>query len=150
LARFADESLKLAFINDNHYHLNEGRELTSRCFRSVRLLCSDQYSMHRTFSFTSTIIRSVMLELQSAAQKDKLAHLHAATCLSMTRFINGHHCPQLAHTILHQLNQLLAHPELEPASNTRAMYLQLLEHWQKIAAQLLEQRQPCKTVIVYH
>ncbi|WP_020565551.1 hypothetical protein [Methylosarcina fibrata] len=91
-----------------------------------------------------------MPELETVAQKDKLSHLHAATCLSMTQFINGHHCPGLARRILHQLNQLLAHPELEPASNTHAMYLQLLEHWQKIAAQLSDQRPARKAAVVYH
>ncbi|MBL1264868.1 hypothetical protein [Candidatus Methylomicrobium oryzae] len=90
-----------------------------------------------------------MLESQSV-EKGELARLHAATCLSMTRFINGHQCPKLAHMIVHQLNQLLTHPELEPVSNARDMYLQMLEHWQKIAAQLLEQQHARKTAAVYH
>jgi hypothetical protein len=85
-----------------------------------------------------------------AAEKGELARLHAATCLSMTQFINGHQYPKLAHMIVRQLNLLLTHPELEPVSNTRAMYLQLLEHWQKIAVQLLEQRHPRRAAAVYH
>jgi hypothetical protein len=84
------------------------------------------------------------------AEKGELARLHAATCLSMTQFINGHQCPKLAHMIVRQLNLLLTHPELEPVSNTRDMYLQLLEHWQKIAAQLLEQRHARKVAAIYH
>ncbi|MGJ0484019.1 MAG: hypothetical protein ACR65R_05725 [Methylomicrobium sp.] len=90
-----------------------------------------------------------MLEPQTAA-KDELPLLHAAMCLSMTQFINGHQCPTLAHRIVRQLNLLLTHPELDPVSNTRAMYLQMLEHWQKIAAQLLAQRQAHKAATVYH
>lgn len=91
-----------------------------------------------------------MPELTPNAEKSELARLHAATCLSMTQFINGHQCPKLAHMIVRQLNLLLTHPELEPVSNPRDMYLQLLEHWQKIAAQLLEQRDTGKAAIVYH
>jgi len=91
-----------------------------------------------------------MLEPHPAAEKGELARLHAATCLSMTQFINGHQCPKLARMIVRQLNLLLAHPELDSVSNTRDMYLQLLEHWQKITAQLLEQRNAGKTAVVYH
>jgi hypothetical protein len=90
-----------------------------------------------------------MLESQPA-QISELAYLHAAACLSMTQFINGHQCPALAHRIVSQLNRLLTHPELEPASNTREIYRQLLEHWQKIAAQLLEQRRAHEIPVVYH
>jgi hypothetical protein len=91
----------------------------------------------------------MMLESQPA-ETGELAYLHAATCLSMTQFINGRQCPTLAHRIVSQLNRLLAHPELEPVSNTREMYRQLLEHWQKIAAQLLEQRRAHQNAVVYH
>jgi hypothetical protein len=91
-----------------------------------------------------------MLEPQPV-KKGELAQLHAATCLSMTQFIHGHQCPKLAHMIVHQLNLLLTHPELEPVCSTRDMYMQLLEHWQKVAAQLLEQRHPQKkATAAYH
>jgi len=43
--------------------------------------------------------------------QNELTQLHAATCLLMTRFINGRHCPKLAHLIVHQLGHLLAHPD---------------------------------------
>lgn len=91
-----------------------------------------------------------MIEPSLTTRKDELALLHAATCLSMTQFINGHQCPKLAHMIVHQLNQLLAHPELDAAPKSREMYLQLLEHWQKTVAQLLEQRKARKAAAVYH
>lgn len=88
-----------------------------------------------------------MLEDQSTAARIELTQLHATTCLSMTQFINGRHCPKLAHSIVHQLGLLLAHPELAPVSDSRELYRQLLEHWQKVAAQLREQREPRP---VYH
>lgn len=91
-----------------------------------------------------------MLESKSMPEGNDLSRLHAATCLSMTRFIHGHQCPKLAHQIVHQLNQLIAHPQLDRVNPTRDMYLQLLEHWQKITEQLLEKRDSRKSDIVYH
>lgn len=76
--------------------------------------------------------------------------LHASTCLSMTRFINGHHCPKLAQQIVHQLNRLLSHPGLNQLPDSRDMYLQMLDHWQKIAHQLLEQKNTGTHAVVYH
>lgn len=63
---------------------------------------------------------------------------HANTCLLMTRFIYGRHCPKLAHSIVQQLAQLLAQPQLPP--NSRALYLNLLEHWQAVADWLMQQK----------
>lgn len=91
-----------------------------------------------------------MLTSQTAPEGCDLTRLHAATCLSMTQFINGRHCPKLAHQIVQQLNQLLAHPELNQGPGSRDTYLQLLEHWQKISAQLLEQRHSQRLATVYH
>ncbi|MFZ2452391.1 MAG: hypothetical protein WAW36_17935 [Methylovulum miyakonense] len=81
-----------------------------------------------------------MLQRQSISDKTELIRLHSATCLSMTQFINGHHCPKLSHLIVQQLSLLVAHPDLERVSNSRDIYQQLLEHWQKVTAYLLEQR----------
>lgn len=67
-----------------------------------------------------------------------VAQIHAATCLLMTQFINGHHNPKLAHLIVQQLGRLLSHPELEHSASSRDMYLQLLEHWQTVTSLLLE------------
>ncbi len=81
-----------------------------------------------------------MTKQPPSLEKTDLISLHASTCLTMTEFINGCHCPKLAHFIVHQLRRLLAHPELERAHEYRHMYQQLLEHWQKITAYLLEQQ----------
>lgn len=91
-----------------------------------------------------------MLELKPASEMSELGRLHAATCMSMTQFINGHQCPKLAQRIVRQLNQLVEHPELDQGSGTRNMYLQLREHWQKITTQLQEQRGNPKPTLVYH
>lgn len=80
----------------------------------------------------------------------ELAKLHATTCLSMTQFINGRHCPKLAHSIVHQLSLLLAHPDLERIPSSRELYQQLLDHWQKVTAHLLEQRAAHGQQPIYH
>jgi len=80
----------------------------------------------------------------------ELPHLHAATCLLMTQFINGRHCPKLAHLIVQQLSSLLTHPELEQFPDSRNMYQQLLEHWQKVTALLLEQQAVGQRQSQYH
>ncbi|MDD2802257.1 MAG: hypothetical protein PHE96_12445 [Methylococcales bacterium] len=80
----------------------------------------------------------------------ELPQLHAATCLLMTQFINGRHCPKLAHLIVQQLSSLLAHPELEQFPDSRNMYQQLLEHWQKVTALLLEQQAVGQRQSQYH
>ena len=64
--------------------------------------------------------------------------LHATTCLLMTRFINGHHCPKLSQQIVSQLQQLLNQPASTQQARSREMYRQLLAHWQAVTRQLLE------------
>ena len=54
-----------------------------------------------------------MPEQPSTPVHIEISQLHATTCLSMTQFINGRHCPKLANSIVHQLSLLLAHPDLE-------------------------------------
>lgn len=72
----------------------------------------------------------------------EMSQLHAATCLLMTRFLNGHHCPKLAHVIVQQLQKLLSHPH---TADSRDMYLQLLEHWQTVSTTLANRKhQPSK------
>jgi hypothetical protein len=63
---------------------------------------------------------------------------HAATCLLMTRFISGHHCPKLAHLIAEQLARLLNQPNLLPEN--RVLYQNLLQHWQALSLQLMQRR----------
>lgn len=86
----------------------------------------------------------------NTAGKQEMTQLHAATCLMMTRFINGHHCPKLAHMIVHQLQRLLAHPVTRETPGSRDMYLQLLEHWQSVSSSLLEQNQTSRSRHLYH
>ncbi len=73
----------------------------------------------------------------ASAPPQELSQLHATTCMLMTRFINGHHCPKLAQMIVQHLGRLLAHPHL--ISGSRTMYRQLEEHWQTVANLLTEQ-----------
>lgn len=91
-----------------------------------------------------------MPEQPTIYEKTELIRLHAATCFSMTQFINGHHCPKLAHLIVHQLSHLVAHPDLEQVSVSREMYVQLLEHWQKVTACLLEPQSVREPPSKYH
>ncbi len=79
-----------------------------------------------------------------------LTDLHAATCMLMTQFINGRHCPKLAHLIVHHLGCLLTHPQLEKLPNSRAMYQQLLEHWQNVTSLLLDQKPVQRQISQYH
>lgn len=79
--------------------------------------------------------------LPSPANGRELTHLHAMTCLLMTQFINGRHCPKLAHRIVSQLALLLSHPQLEHTAASRDMYLQLHDHWQRVTGLLLERRE---------
>ncbi|MDT4291027.1 hypothetical protein RO575_15780 [Methylomonas sp. MO1] len=75
-----------------------------------------------------------------APKSRDVAQIHAATCVLMTQFINGHHNPKLAHLIVQQLGRLLSHPELAHSASSRDMYLQLLEHWQTVTNLLLERK----------
>lgn len=86
-----------------------------------------------------------MPEQSSTPMHAELAKLHSAACLSMTQFINGRHCSKLAHTIIHQLGRLLAHQDLMNDPSNRELYQQLLEHWQKVAAQLKEESEVNET-----
>ncbi|MBD9357123.1 hypothetical protein [Methylomonas albis] len=79
-----------------------------------------------------------------------VAQIHAATCLLMTQFINGHHNPKLAHLIVQQLGRLLSHPELEHSASSRDMYLQLLEHWQTVTGLLLERKAAHPVAVATH
>ncbi|MGJ0430671.1 hypothetical protein [Methylobacter sp.] len=91
-----------------------------------------------------------MPEQPSTPVHIELAKLHATICLSMTHFINGRHGPKLAHSIVHQLSLLLAHPDLERIPSSRELYQQLLDHWQKVTARLLEQQSAHEPRPIYH
>jgi hypothetical protein len=59
-------------------------------------------------------------------------------CVLMTKF-HYHQCPKLAQFIVRHIHLLLEQPEIKNDTNSRTLYLQLLEQWQKITATLLEQ-----------
>jgi hypothetical protein len=69
-----------------------------------------------------------------------LSKLHSMACVLMTKF-HYHQCPKLAQFIVRHLHLLLEQPEIKNDVNSRTLYLQLLEQWQKITAALLEQTQ---------
>lgn len=79
-------------------------------------------------------------QLSSPAHGRELTQLHTMTCLLMTQFINGRHCPKLAHRIVSQLALLLSHPQLDHTAASRDMYLQLHDHWQRVTGLLLDWR----------
>lgn len=89
------------------------------------------------------------LESHIIGQQD-LTQLHAGACMMMTRFVIGPHCPKLAHVIVHQLQKLLAHPITQESPDSRAMYSQLLEHWQNVSNALLAQKQTSQATQLYH
>lgn len=105
--------------------------------------------MRRNF-FAFTVIEATMSELQNSSKSGDLSRLHASTCLSMTHFINGHHCPKLAQQIVHQLHRLLSHPELHHQPESREMYLEMLDYWQNITRRLLAQHKDQIHAEVYH
>lgn len=80
----------------------------------------------------------------------EISQLHAATCLLMTRFINGYQCPKLAHVIVHQLQKLLTHPATHENEDSREMYRQLLEHWQNVSSSLIAQKRIEGKSRIYH
>lgn len=83
-------------------------------------------------------------------EKTQISQLHAATCLLMTRFISGHHCPKLAKTIVQQLEQLLAHPDTQQLADSRDMYSQLLQHWHDVFLSLTRQNGHTHSRYLYH
>lgn len=82
--------------------------------------------------------------------KHEVSQLHAATCMMMTRFISGHHCPKLANVIVQQLKQLLAHPATQELSDSRDMYSQLLMHWQEVLSSLSTSKTLYRPSHLYH
>ncbi|GAB6140648.1 hypothetical protein JCM14076_13770 [Methylosoma difficile] len=102
------------------------------------------------FFCDDVLIGDFMQQQSPASGQDGLALLHAATCLAMTDFINGHHCPTLAHRIVQQLHLLISHPELAETASSRDTYLLLLDHWQKITAQLLDQQKARVRTAKFH
>lgn len=81
-----------------------------------------------------------------ADQHDSIAtadvtHLHAATCLAITQFTQGRHCPCLANRIVLLLQYLATHPDLPLTSTSKDLYLNLLEYWQQVKRELKQRNQ---------
>lgn len=65
--------------------------------------------------------------------------LETTVCYLMTRFMT-HPCPRTARTIIHHLHLLTEHPEAQDEAESHKVYGGLLEEWQAIASELLQQR----------
>jgi hypothetical protein len=65
--------------------------------------------------------------------------LHSTLCFLMTRF-HKDQCPKLAHFIVSHIRLVFEHPDVVDSPKCRTLYLQLLQQWQNITANLLEQR----------
>ncbi|WFP48700.1 hypothetical protein PL263_11330 [Methylomonas sp. EFPC3] len=86
----------------------------------------------------------------TAGSQAELTRLHATTCLLMTQFISGRHCPKLSQQIVSQLGHLLSHPQSQTRSESRELYQQLLMHWQGVTQQLIDLKQQQRQTAVYH
>jgi hypothetical protein len=82
--------------------------------------------------------------------KTELSQLHAATCLAITQFNLGKQCPCLANRIVLLLQYLVTHPDLPLTSSSKPVYLNLLEHWQKVKNDLNLRQSNHKTMRIYH
>lgn len=78
-----------------------------------------------------------------------LVKLHATLSFLMTQFLS-HQCPKLSQFIVRHLSLMIEHPAVSELTDSRTMYLQLQQHWQKITESLLAQRKmlaiPAKTI----
>jgi hypothetical protein len=74
------------------------------------------------------------------AAKDELVGLQASAEVLMTRFIELGGCPKLAHLIVHQLQKILAHPQLQSLTETQNIYRRLIMHWQIVSSEVNAQR----------
>lgn len=73
-------------------------------------------------------------------QLKQLQTLHITTCTLMTKFIDGYHCPKIAHLIVSQLGQLISYAQSLQIKTNLDMYYQMLEHWQMTTDLLLEKQ----------
>ncbi len=82
--------------------------------------------------------------------RHEITQLHAATCLMMTRFIDGDHCPKLAHVIVQQLQRLLNHPQTQQAPESSGLYRQLLDHWLNVSNSLSTPQKKSSEKYLFH
>lgn len=67
--------------------------------------------------------------MHTLAAKDELVGLQVSAEVLMTRFIELGSCPKLAHLIVHQLQKILVHPQLQGLTETLNIYRRLIMHW---------------------
>lgn len=82
------------------------------------------------------------------AANTELSQLHAATCLAITQFNGGRPCPCLAKRIVLLLRYLATHPDLPLTKTSKDVYLNLLEHWERVCNEL--QQKSTKQAFTYH
>ena len=64
--------------------------------------------------------------------------LETAVCYLMTRFMR-HPCPRFGGAIVHHLRLLAEHPNVQDESESSEVYGGLLQEWQWITTELLQQ-----------
>ena len=79
----------------------------------------------------------------------EVSQLHAATCLAITQFQQGRHCPCLAKRIVNLLRYLATHPDLPLTTTSKNLYLNLLEHWERVSAEL-NRAENSPTLLKFH
>jgi hypothetical protein len=79
----------------------------------------------------------------------EISQLHAATCLAITQFQQGRHCPCLAKRIVNLLRYLATHPELPLTTTSKNLYLNLIEHWEHVSAEL-NRAEDSQTFLTFH
>lgn len=90
-----------------------------------------------------------MSDSKYSMTKVDVSHLHATTCLAITQFTQGRHCPCLANRIVLLLQYLATHPDLPLTSTSKDLYLNLLDHWQQVNRELKERNKQEFNLIVH-
>ena len=78
-----------------------------------------------------------------------LSQLHAATCMAITQFTQGRHCPCLANRIVLLLQYLVTHPDLPLTETSKNLYLDLIDHWLMVRNEL-KQKIAQQAFALYH
>ncbi len=90
-----------------------------------------------------------MSDLDNLMTTPDVSHLHAATCLAITQFMQGKRCPCLANRIVLLLKYLATHPELPLTSTSRDLYLNLLDYWQQVHQEIKHSKQTQKKLSLH-
>jgi hypothetical protein len=90
-----------------------------------------------------------MPDQNDTMMKADVSHLHAATCLAITQFMQGRRCPCLANRIVLLLQYLATHPDLPLTSTSKDLYLNLLDYWQQVNRELKQRNQQGLALILH-